>query len=124
MNTIQSKAYPWCLLFIFTAAVILSLDDQWYGLRKHRRSQLILDPKTISLKTDADKADAVRLLKNDENEAIAIGINKDTTLISDIVSISHIPSEAMIKIELNENRRCLKPVFRARLMLESTSLKL
>ena len=32
------------------------------------------------------------------------------TLASDIVSISHIPSLAMIKVTLNENWTCLKPV--------------
>ena len=37
------------------------------------------------------------------------------TLAPDIVSISHIPSLAMIKVTLNKNRTCLKPVLRGRL---------
>jgi len=82
---------------------------------ERRFLQLSSDPKTVQVKPAKEQGLQGSSIPNHEPETIKIEINKETSLISDIVSISHMPSAAMIKIELNKTRTCLKPVFRSRL---------
>ena len=114
MNEMQSETLSLCFLFLFAVLVIISFDKQPYGLGKHRRIQLVFDPKTITLKTDSHKSGEATL-GNNKGDTASIEIDKDAALFPDIVSISHIASAAAIKIQLNKNRNCFKPVFRSRL---------
>jgi len=114
MNEMQSKTLSLCFLFLFAVLVIISFDKQPYGIRKHRRIQLVFDPKTITLKTDSHKSGEATL-GNNKGDKARIEIDKKAALFPDIVSISHIASAAAIKIQLNKNRNCFKPVFRSRL---------
>ena len=58
---------------------------------------------------------AAATVNNDTSLVTVIDLDRMSSLISDISSISHDPSKTLIKVHLNKERKCAKPVFRGRL---------